>query len=244
MKPFLIIQLRPNDQAADGEFEAFLKFGGLSKDEVHRVRMEQTGIPEINFDNYSGVIIGGGPSCISTPEDQKDESQKKFEADLSRLLDQVVAKDFPFLGACYGIGALSKHQKGIVNKEKFSEDVGGVTIKLTEAGKNDPLTQGLPIEFRAFVGHKEACQNVASGAVLLASSDTCPVQMIRVKTNIYATQFHPELDVEGLIVRINVYKFAGYFPPEDAEPLIEQVKKEEVTVPTMILKRFVDKYRN
>ena len=34
-------------------------------------------------------------------------------------------------------------------------------------------------------------------AVLLATSPRCPVQMFRVKQNLYATQFHPELDVRG-----------------------------------------------
>jgi len=67
--------------------------------------------------------------------------------------------------------------------------------------------------------------------------------MFRIQENIYATQFHPELDVEGITLRINIYKHAGYFPPEDAQELIETVRQEEITVPMMILKRFVDKYR-
>ena len=59
----------------------------------------------------------------------------------------------------------------------------------------------------------------------------------------WGAEFHPELDVEGIILRINIYKHAGYFPPEDAEPHIEQCKKENVTVPVEILKRFVERYR-
>jgi GMP synthase (glutamine-hydrolysing) len=244
MKKFLIIQLRPEDEAADDEFRAFLQLGGLDESQVHRIRIEKTGVPEdINLDDYSGVKVGGGPSNVSDPDEKKSEEQKKFEADLYKLLDEIVQKDIPFLGACYGVGILSSHQGACVSKEKYGEDVGAVTVKVNEEGKKDDLLKGLPEEFRAFVGHKEACQGVPESGVLLASSDTCPVQMYRVKNNVYATQFHPELDVEGIITRVKVYKNAGYFPPEDAQKIIDEAKEENVTVPEQILKRFVQKYK-
>jgi GMP synthase (glutamine-hydrolysing) len=244
MKRFLILQLRPEDEASDDEFRAFLQFGSLNENEVHRVRIEKMGVPEdINLDDYSGVIVGGGPSNVSDSEDKKTKEQKKFEADLYKLLDEIVEKDFPFLGACYGVGILSTHQGACVSKEKYGEGVGAVTVKVNEEGKKDDLLKELSEEFRAFVGHKEACQGVPESGMLLASSDTCPVQMYRVKNNVYVTQFHPELDVEGIITRINVYKDAGYFPVEDAGKVINEVKKESVTIPTKILEKFVQKYK-
>ncbi len=243
MKKFLLLQIRPEDAASDNEYEAFMKFGGLTPEDVHRVRMEQYGIPRINLDEYSGIMQGGGPGNVSDPEEKKQNYQKQYEADLKRLLDEIIEKDFPYVGACYGIGALTNHIGGAVSKVNFTEPVGAVDITLTEAGKSDPLLAGIPKNFRAFVGHKEACQGLPDGATLLASSKTCPVQMIRIKNNIYGCQFHPELDTEGLIVRVNVYKNAGYFPPEEAEPLIEQVKHEEVVHPSKILKNFVDRYK-
>ncbi len=242
MKKFLILQLRP-DEIADTEFQAFLKCGGLVEQEVHRVRMEVNGIPDdIVLDNYCGVIVGGGPSNVSDDELKKCDIQKKFEKDLYVLLDEVVQRDFPFMGACYGVGILSQHQGVCVSKERYSEDVSAVTVKVTDDGKEDALLKDLPEEFRAFVGHKEACQGVPKSGVLLASSDTCPVQMYRIKNNIYATQFHPEMDTDEIINRINVYKYAGYFPPEDAQKLISAAKEENVTVPQEILRRFVKKY--
>lgn len=241
MKPFLILQSRPEDEASDDEFQAFLKYGGLLEDGVHRVRMEQTGIPEINLDEYSGIILGGGPYNMTDSGEGKDENQKRAEADLFALLDQVVERDFPFFGACLGVGFLTAHQGGRVSKE-FGEDVGGVTVKIDPEGRSDSLLEGLPEEFRAFVGHKEGCAELPENAVLLASSEICP-QMFRVKKNVYATQFHPELDSDGLEVRINIYKNYGYFDPADAQALIDTGHKEDITVPMQILKRFVDKYR-
>ena len=39
--------------------------------------------------------------------------------------------------------------------------------------------------------------------------------------------FIPEGDAEGFIVRINTYKYHGYFPPETAEELIAAVGKRK-----------------
>lgn len=242
MKPFLILQLRPTDAAADGEYDAFLKHGGMDPTRVRRVRMEKDSLEDIDLDDYNAVIVGGGPSNVSDAEGKKEDYQKRFEARLFPLLREVVEKDFPFLGACYGLGALAHVLGGNVSKEKYSEPVGPATVALTETGERDPLLAGLPSSFRVFLGHKEACQDVPPGAAHLASSKDCPVQMIRVGKNIYGTQFHPELDAEGLCVRIDVYKNAGYFPPEDAEKLKSAARKEAVSVPMEILKRFVKRY--
>ena len=243
MKPFLILQLRPLNEASDNEFEAFLKYGELKVDEVHRVRMEQQSIPEINLDDYSGIILGGGPSNISDSKEEKENYQKQFEADLNKLLDRIFKEDFPFLGVCYGIGALNYHQGGKVSKEKFSEDVGAVEIELTESGRKDELLSGLPSKFEAYVGHKEACLTIPENAKLLARSSTCPFQMIKFKQHIYATQFHTELDETGILLRIKVYKHHGYFSPVDAQMLIEKAKEFHVEYPSLILNNFVKKYR-
>jgi len=84
MKQFLILQLRPIDLASDNEFSAFLRYGGLTEHDVHRVRMENEGIPKIDLEDYSGVILGGGPSNVSDDESVKYVYQKRFEADLNK----------------------------------------------------------------------------------------------------------------------------------------------------------------
>jgi len=206
--------------------------------------MEKEGVQGVNLDEYSGVIIGGGPFDVSKPIKEQKQDQKRAEKELIPLIDQIVKKDFPYYGNCYGLGFLVKYQGGEVSKENFIEDVGAITVTLTEAGKKDPLLEGLPDQFRAFVGHKESCQSLPKGAVLLAKGEVCPIQLIKMKNNIYASQFHPELDVKSLILRLNIYKDAGYFDPAESEALFTRIRKEKVTVPLIILKRFVDRYRS
>mgnify|MGYP006419463349 CR=1 FL=1 len=241
-KPFLILQLRANDLAAEGEYQAFLKYGGLSDSDVERVRMEKDSLPDVELQKYSGVIVGGGPWDVSDPIEKQSDAQIAGEKWLDKLIEQIVKLDVPYLGACYGFGALAKSHGGRVSKEQYFEDVKAATITLKEAASNDPLLKDLPNTFEAFVGHKEACQQLPEGAVWLGSSEECPYHLFRIKQNIYATQFHPELDADGICERIDVYKNAGYFPPEDAEKLKEVSRAADISVPQEILRRFVERY--
>lgn len=241
MKPFLLLASRAEDTAAEDEYAAYLRYGGLAPAQLRRIRLEAAPLPELKLSDYSGVIVGGSPFTSSDPDEQKSAVQHRVEGELSVLLDRLVAADFPFLGACYGVGTLGTHQGAVIDRT-FGEPLGGVEIELTEAGLADPLLRGMPRRFTAFTGHKEACTSLPAHAVLLATSKACPVQMFRIKENLYATQFHPELDVEGLVTRIDIYRHAGYFPPESAEELMEKARQFTVTEPTNILKNFVAKY--
>lgn len=243
MKPFLLLQVRPETPAADNEYEAFMKFSGLKPDELKRLRVENGDVEPIDIDSYSGIILGGGPYNASDPITKKSAAQKKCEAWLFSMMDKVVERDHPFLGTCYGIGIVGVHQGGTVNRE-FGEDVGAVDIKLTDKADGERLLTGLPQEFKAFVGHKEACAVLPIGAILLANSVTCPVQMYRLKNNIYVTQFHTELDANGLALRVQIYKNYGYFPPEAADELIADAKKQNVIEPVKILRNFIETYTN
>jgi GMP synthase (glutamine-hydrolysing) len=242
-KPFLIIQLRPEDETADNELESIKFYGGLQDHEVVRARAEQTGLPDIDLNDYAAIIVGGSPFNVSTSQDQKSDIQRKVESGFYRLFDDIVEQDFPFLGCCSGNGLLGSYCGSSISR-KYGEPVGGADVELTQEGKKDPLLSGLPEKFRVLLGHKEACDTLPPGCVLLATNATCPVQMFRLKSNIYATQFHPEGDAAGFTVRIHVYKDYGYFPPESAHELIKAVEHEHVPEAQSILKRFVDAYRD
>jgi GMP synthase (glutamine-hydrolysing) len=241
VEPFLLLSIRADDAAADNEYESFLTLAGLAEAELRRVRLDQRALGDIDLRDWSGIWVGGGPFNYTDPDEKKSPVQRRIEADLSRLLDAVVAADFPFLGACYGVGALGSHQGGVLDR-RYPEDVGTVRVRLTAAGRRDPLLAELPEEFDAFTGHKEAVSELPQHAVLLASSAECPVQAFRVGANVYATQFHPELDVAGLCTRIDVYKHAGYFDPSMADELKAEARRSDVSHPPAILRAFVRRY--
>jgi GMP synthase (glutamine-hydrolysing) len=243
MKRFLILQLRPLDEAADNEYEAILKYGNLKEEEVHRIRMESESFAGLRANDYAGIIVGGGPSNVSDGESSKPDFQIRFEEELNSLYEQVLSEDIPYLGTCYGLGSFMSFMGAIVSKERYSEKVGYTEVTLAPKADDDCLLKGLPKNFLAFVGHKEACQEVPESAVLLGSSKQCPVQIVRFKENIYATQFHCELDAEGIKARIGYYKNHGYFDPDEADMIIESTRNIITKEAGLILKRFVEQYR-
>jgi len=241
MRPFLILQLRPETEASDDEFGAFLDKGGLAAANTVRIRLDEESLPEaLDLDRFSGVIVGGGPGCVSDAPEKKTPVETRIEESVLGLMPEITANDVPFLGCCYGIGILAHHLGASVSKARYGEPVGAVTCVMTEAGRRDPLLAAAPDSFRAFVGHKEAVQDLPPGCVHLLASDPCPFQMIRYKSRVWATQFHPEADAATFETRIRVYRDRGYFPPEDAARLVEMCRAEDVTAPETILRAFVE----
>jgi GMP synthase (glutamine-hydrolysing) len=241
VRPFLLLSSRAEDEAADEEHAAFLRCTGLAPEQLRQIRMAAAPLPELRLDDFSGVFLGGGPFNSSDPASTKSAVQHRVERELARLLDEVVGRDLPFFGACYGVGTLGVHQGAVVDRT-YGEPVSAVPITLTPAGAADPLLAGFPERFDAFVGHKEACRTLPPSAVLLASSPACPVQMFRVKQNVYATQFHPELDVAGIVARVRVYQHAGYFPAAELDQLVGTLSAAVVTEPGRMLATFVSRY--
>jgi GMP synthase (glutamine-hydrolysing) len=241
VKPFLLLSIRADDAAADNEYESFMTLAGLAEGELRRIRLDRRALGDIVLPDWSGIWVGGGPFNYSDPAERKSAVQRRVEADLDRLLDGVVAAGFPFLGACYGLGALGRHQGATLGR-RYREPVGTVRITLSATGRADPVLTGLPEEFDAFTGHKEAIGELPGHAVLLASSAACPVQAFRVGANAYATQFHPELDAAGMSTRVEVYKHAGYFDPDQAEEIKAQAWRSQVSDPPAILRAFVSRY--
>jgi GMP synthase (glutamine-hydrolysing) len=243
VRPFVLLATRADDAVADAEYEAFRRYGGLARDELVRVRLEAgplaAAVPGFDPADYAGLIIGGGPFNAGDPPGTKPEVQLRVETELGGVLDDVVARDIPLLGACYGVGTLGTRFGGVVDGT-YAEPIGAVPVTLTDEGRADPLLAGLPASFDAFVGHKEACSTLPPDAALLASSPACPVQMFRLGSHVYATQFHPELDVAGIVDRIRAYRHDGYFPVAEVEAVVASVRGARVRVPPRIVARFVE----
>lgn len=243
MKPYLLLSTRDDDALALDELRGVVELSGLTPEQVVQWRLEADPFPEVLDDawlrQYSGVILGGSP-FTSTDHDRSDV-QIRVEADLERLLELVLGLDSPFLGLCYGVGMLGRVAGGLVDRS-YPEPVGVTTVRVTDHGAVDPLLAGLPSTFGAFVGHKEATTRLPAEATLLAVSGPAPVQMYRIGDNVYATQFHPELDAEGLVKRIEAYKHHGYFEPSEATDLIRVAREADVSHARKVLRNFVTRY--
>jgi GMP synthase (glutamine-hydrolysing) len=239
--PFLLLSIRGEDEAADDEYRAMMRFAGLDERSLHRIRLTHRRLGAVDLSQWSGIVLGGGPYNVSDDPGAKSPTQQRVESELADLLTAVIERDFPFLGCCYGVGTLGSAIGAVVDRS-HPEPVGPVTVALSPEGRADPLFAGLPDTFDAFGGHKEAASLLPSHVACLATSADCPVQAFRVGENVYATQFHPELDVEGICTRIEVYKNHGYFAPETAESLKDAAQQRIVEHPMSILRTFSQRY--
>lgn len=238
MKPFLHLSIRDHDDAVAKEFDAIAAFAGLKPGQLVQLRVEQAPLPVIRPDDYSGLIIGGGQ--FNTSDEVKTETQRRVEGDLGSIVDVALATQTPLLGLCYGVGIVTQHLGGLIDRT-YGETTSAVEVTLTEHGRVDPLFAGVPDTFMAFTGHKEACSRTPNDAVLLATGIACQVQSFRVGERAYVTQFHPELDVERLVERMVIYRNAGYFDPDEFDTLVEAARVAGVDdSPGKILRNFVE----
>ena len=123
MRPFLFLAIRAQDAVADEEYAAVLRCADLQESQLRRVRVEREPLPDLHLQDFSGVVVGGGPWNVSDPEETKSDAQRRGEAWLQQLAVRAVAADFPFLGACYGIGTLGVLHAGVVDRT-WSEPIG------------------------------------------------------------------------------------------------------------------------
>ena len=238
MKPFLHLSIRDHDRAVASEFDAIASFGGLRPGELVQLRVEQAPLPRIHPDDYSGLIIGGGQ--FNASDEEKTANQRRVEGDLGQIVDVALAQDVPLIGLCYGVGVVTQHLGGLVDRT-YGEITSAVEVTLTDAGREDPLFEGVPTSFMALTGHKEACSRMPNDAVLLATGTACPVQSYRVGDRAYVTQFHPELDVDRLLERMLIYRDAGYFNPAEFDSIADQARAAGVDgSPGRVLRNFVE----
>lgn len=238
---FLMLTTRIDEAVAVSERQALLKYTHLREDELVNARLERDPFPDIDLDRWDGIIMCGSHFDVSAPENEKSLRQLEVEANLRRLSLEAIECDFPILGICYGLGIFTQLLGGRMGPE-VSEDITAPQLSLTEEGAKDPVLAGLPPTFHAYVGHHESVVERPDAIVPLVTGQVAPLQMGRVGKNIYLTQFHPELDLEGINVRIEVFADNGYYPKEERRAVEERVASVPVAPAHRILSNFVDRF--
>jgi GMP synthase (glutamine-hydrolysing) len=112
----------------------------------------------------------------------------------------------PTFASCWGFQAMARALGGRCVHDLPNSELGTIELRLTEAGRNDPLFVQLPPVFAGQAGHEDHVVSLPTDAVLLASSDRVPEQAFRIAGRpIYCTQFHPELDRTAMLERVLAY---------------------------------------
>ena len=146
----------------------------------------------------------------------------------------------PTFASCWGFQAMARAMGGEVVTDHGRAEVGVTWMELTDAGQRDPVFGPLGSRFQALSGHEDIVTVLPDDAVLLASSARVENQAFRFPGKpIYCTQFHPELDRSGLLLRLA--KYPAYIALAGAATLDELAAMTPETPETeAILRRFLD----
>ena len=136
-------------------------------------------------DGIDGLIVLGGPMHAGD-----DDGYPAFPAVLE-LVRRFHDEAKPVLGICLGAQLVSRAFGGRVYPFGGME-LGYLPVRLTAAGRRDPLLRGLAPEQRLMQFHEDVF-DLPAGAVLLMTRAGCPNQAMRLGAATYGFQFHVEV---------------------------------------------------
>ena len=125
------------------------------------------------------------------PQSANEDDRYPYLAQEKVLLRQAVEQEIPFLGICLG-GQLLASALGAQVARHVTSEIGFFEVHSTDAGKDDPLLEGLS-EYQRVVQWHDDVFSLPTGAVLLATSQEVPNQAFRIGRRAYGLQYHIEM---------------------------------------------------
>lgn len=171
-----------------GILRTFLKEDGI---EWQAVELDEgEAIPRL--ENYDMLWVMGGPMDVWDVEEHP-----WLVAEKRAIRHWVRELKRPFLGVCLGHQLLADALNGTCGPQRPPE-VGILDIALTESGKADPVFGALPHHMKALQWHSVCVAQAPDDALILAKSDVCSNQAMRIGHNAYSMQYHVELEPETI----------------------------------------------
>jgi GMP synthase (glutamine-hydrolysing) len=137
-------------------------------------------------EGFAGLLLMGGPMSAA------DDAGHPHYPRLRRLVRRFHDAGRPILGICLGAQIIARSFDRPVYRNGAAE-IGFCPVRLTDAGRADPLLAGFGPEICPMQWHEDTF-DLPDGATRLAENDACLNQAYRVGRSTYALQFHPEVD--------------------------------------------------
>lgn len=220
MKPFLLVSTRPEEEALDSEYHAYLRASGLDKENLKLAELDLVGLPTIDPSDYSGVFVAGSPYGASAPDGYVSETQQWVFEELRGLFSKVLEAKVPVFATGTSMTILAEVLNAEVTAD-LAEYAELVDIESVREAEGDPIYESLPHAFPAYVNHGAGVSKLPEGATRLARSLNTPVQVFRYGDRTYGVQFNPELDGKVIERKMEAYEDAGDTGFGDAESLVQ-----------------------
>lgn len=181
MRRMLVFQHVPHEIL--GGLDPLLRDAGFR---IRYMNFGRQGDARPDVSRYHGLVVLGGPmNC----DEVERHPHLAVEMDAIRA---AIDKGMPVLGICLG-GQLIARALGAQVKRNGEKEIGWYDVTPTAQGAQDPLFAPFAGTEKIFQWHGDTF-DIPPGAVHLASSASCANQAFRYGENVYALQFHLEVD--------------------------------------------------
>ena len=177
-----------SDPAAMGELGCYERWFERSLPPSVRLEVHRGfDAPRHPLQGYDGLLLSGSPRSLVEREPWMDDA-----ADFVRHAADV---GVPVLGVCFGHQLVGYAWGCPVRQNPQGWEAGTTTVRLTEAGRRDPLFRGLSPGGGLAVNqsHRDELGAAAEGLGVLAENDHSAVQALAVGDHVRSVQFHPEM---------------------------------------------------
>ena len=145
-------------------------------------------------------------AAITRPPASRVERPRPWLERALDVLREIHRLAKPTFASCWGFQAMARAMGGRCIHDLPNAELGTIELRLTEAGRADPLFGTAAAGLRGQAGHEDHVVELPADAVLLASSERVRNQAFQFAGKpIYCTQFHPELDRLGMLERVQAY---------------------------------------
>lgn len=187
MKRILVFQHVPYEIL--GTLHPLLKEAGFR---IRYVNFGHHPDAEPSIARYHGLVVLGGPmNCDQS--DRYHHLTKEIE-----VIQDAIEQGKPVLGICLGAQLIARALGARVSKNGTKE-IGWYELNPTAGAASDPLFSKFGARQMIFQWHGDTFE-IPKNAVHLATSPDCRNQAFRYRSNVYALQFHLEVD-EAMIHR-------------------------------------------
>lgn len=214
----LLIQVRSDQFVKNHEHTCFRAASDVQDSQLVSHDLLEQVLPDCILARYDGVLLGG-------VSDYGAADMFPNRHSLVRLVEEAQRERVPIFAACWGAQFLASLLGGTVEADNRCEKMGTAMIRLTDEASADPVFGKLSKEFVVQAGHNEHITRLPDGGKLLASSSHCPIQAFCIPaTGTYGVQFHPELTMVDMEMRLRHRLENGADDQKQLEELLERVE--------------------